>query len=127
MLGTALVVRVRILGEDLLDPAVSDPVLALHALRVDAQQDFDAVTGPLGDLGGRDAAVKPQGYRGVPQVVGAGGKRRGDLFGREGQDAGLLSDLGIGGRGHGFTALAVEDPAAFTDPVGRDVLPQDCH
>lgn len=36
-----------------------DGVLPVKALGVDLEQDGHPVTGPLGDLGGRDTAVEP--------------------------------------------------------------------
>lgn len=66
----------RVVAEGLGDAALGDFVLAVDALGVDAQQDLDAVAGPLGDLGRRDAGVEPAGQAGVPQVVDALGERR---------------------------------------------------
>lgn len=46
-----------------------------EAFGVDAEEDGDAVAGPLGHLGGGYACVEPGGQAGVSQVVGAFGKR----------------------------------------------------
>jgi hypothetical protein len=52
------------------DARIRDEVdLAVDALGVDLEQYGDALPGPLGDLGGRDAAVEPAGDAGMAQVV----------------------------------------------------------
>ena len=58
---------------------VSDVFPVVEAFGVDAEQDFDAVPGPLGDLCRGDSGVQPERYRRVAQVVGASGQGRGDL------------------------------------------------
>ena len=56
-------------AEGFLNAPLGDVVLPVKALGVDLEQDSHAVTGPLGDLGGRDAAVEPRGDARVPEVV----------------------------------------------------------
>jgi hypothetical protein len=51
-----------------------------EALRVVAPQHLRRLTGPLGDLGRRDARVQPRRHGGVAQVVGCLGQRRGELL-----------------------------------------------
>lgn len=53
----------RLIGfaQRVLNAPLGYPVLAVDALGVDLEQYGDAVPGPLGDLGGRDAAVEPGG------------------------------------------------------------------
>src|SRR5262249_8373452 len=53
-----------------LDPALGLVLLPRDALCVDAQQDGDAVSCPLGDLRGGYSSVQPGGNGRVPQVVG---------------------------------------------------------
>src|SRR5215471_11015070 len=60
-------------------PSVGDVVAVVEALGVDAEQDFDAVPGPLGDAGRGHARSQPERYRCVAQVVGAASEGRGDL------------------------------------------------
>jgi hypothetical protein len=59
--------------------AEGNVVLPVEALGVDLEQDGHAVTGPLGDLGGRDAAIEPRRDACVPEVVRAACQRRGGL------------------------------------------------
>src|SRR5271170_5865689 len=66
-----------------IDALVGDALAVVQARGVDAEQHFDAVPGPLGDLGGWHSSVEPQGDRSVPQVVWAPGQRRGNLTGGE--------------------------------------------
>jgi hypothetical protein len=58
-------------AEGFLNAPLGDGVLPVKALVVDLEQDGDAVAGPLGDLGGRDAAVEPCRDARAPQVVHA--------------------------------------------------------
>jgi hypothetical protein len=46
-------------SQRLINPPVSDLLAAIDALRVDPQQDFDAVPSTLGHLRDRDSAVQP--------------------------------------------------------------------
>ena len=62
------------LAQGFVDAVLGELVLAHDALGVDAQQYVHAVPGPLGHLGGVDAAVQPGGQAGVPQVVWPPGK-----------------------------------------------------
>jgi len=57
------------------DALVGGGSLAVDAVGVDLQQDRDAVPGAAGDLGGGHPGVQPQGYGGVPQVVGPAAER----------------------------------------------------
>src|SRR5579875_1098240 len=88
----------------------SDPYLvqASHAAGVDAGEYFDAMPGPLGDVGGGHARVEPPGDAGVPQVIRPFHQRRGELFRGEGQVPDLLPDLPPGGRLDRAAALAAE-------------------
>jgi hypothetical protein len=63
------------LTQSLADPALREFVLAHDALGVDLEQYIDAVSGPLGYLGGVDAAVQPRGQAGVPEVIRPPGER----------------------------------------------------
>ena len=67
-LSRCLVVHGVILdgAEDLLDATVGDFFLAADALDVDAEEYLYAVAGAVGDLGGGDAAVEPEGDCCVP-------------------------------------------------------------
>jgi len=67
----------------LVDAALGGVVLAVDALGIDLEQDGDAVSGPLGDLGRWDASVEPGAYAGVTQIVDALGERGGVLSGCE--------------------------------------------
>ena len=60
-----------VLAQRFADPALGELVLAHDALGVDPQEHVHAVPGPLGHLGGVDAAVQPGGQAGVPEVVRA--------------------------------------------------------
>jgi hypothetical protein len=53
--------------------------VAHDALGVDAQQHVHAVPGPLGHLGGIDAAVQPGGQAGMAEVAWPPGEGRGLL------------------------------------------------
>jgi hypothetical protein len=66
---------ISVLAQCFGDPELGELVLADDAFGVDAQQDVDAVPGPLGHLGGVDATVQPGGQACVPQVVGPPGER----------------------------------------------------
>ena len=68
--------------------------------------------GVAGDFGGRHAGVQPQGYGGVPQVVGAARERGGVLGGGEGGGAGILPDGAVGTVLENAAAGGAEDPAA---------------
>ena len=48
------------LSQNVFDPAFGRVVLPVEALRVDPQQDVDAVPGPLGHLGRRDPCIEPR-------------------------------------------------------------------
>ncbi len=54
-------------------------VVAVEAVSVDPQQDFDGVPGPLGDQRGGCSGVEPPGDPGVPEVARLAGQRRGEL------------------------------------------------
>jgi len=83
------VIIVARVAEGFLDAPLGDGVLPAKALGVDLEQDGHAVTGPLGDLCGRDAAVEPCRDACVPEVVHAACQRRGGLGGTEGVAPGL--------------------------------------
>jgi hypothetical protein len=51
--------EVVVAAEGVGDALVDGAVLAVDAVGVDLEQDGDAVPGPAGDLGGRDAGVQP--------------------------------------------------------------------
>jgi hypothetical protein len=67
--------------EDLFDAVVGYLFLAAGALGVDAEEDFDAVAGAAGDLGGGDAAVEPERDGRMTEVVRAARERGGGLLG----------------------------------------------
>jgi hypothetical protein len=56
-------------AKDFFDAVVGDLFLAADALGLDTEQDFYAVACTLGDLGGGDAAVEPEGDCGMADVV----------------------------------------------------------
>jgi hypothetical protein len=86
------------LAEGFLHALVPSLVVTVQAVRVDAVEDFHAVTGPLGHLRARSASVQPPGHPGVPEVIGLAGQRRGNLRRGERHDPGLLEDLPERGR-----------------------------
>ena len=45
--------------QGLINASVGDAFAAVDAARVDAEEDFDAVAGAVGDFGGGDAGVEP--------------------------------------------------------------------
>jgi hypothetical protein len=51
-------------------------IRAIKAFRVDVEQDFDGVAGPLGNCGRRDTSVESGGHGGMPQIVGCLGQHR---------------------------------------------------
>src|SRR5262249_42759752 len=79
-----------------LDPALGFVLLPRDALGVDAQQDVDAVSCPLGDLRGGHTSVQPGGNGRVPQVVGAPGEQGRPFLAGERRGAGLMEDLEVG-------------------------------
>jgi len=68
-----------VLAQRFADPALGQLVVAHDALGVDAQQHVHAVPGPLGHLGGIDAAVQPGGQAGMAEVAWPPGEGRGLL------------------------------------------------
>jgi hypothetical protein len=64
LLGTSGT-SVSALFQCIADSALGELALADDALGVDPEKYVDAVSGPLGDLGGLDAAVQPGGQAGV--------------------------------------------------------------
>lgn len=77
--GAAVVV----FGEEVERAARGNRVAARHDLRVDAQEDVRAVSGPLADLCGIDASGESAGRRRMAGGVGLCGERRDRLVGRE--------------------------------------------
>jgi hypothetical protein len=67
--------RLARVAQGVFDAPLGYMVVPVDALGVDLEQDGDAVPGPLGDLGGRDAPVKPGRDTRVPEVVDALGQR----------------------------------------------------
>jgi hypothetical protein len=63
--------------EGVFDLLADDVAPAVDALCVDVLQDVDAVPGSGGDFGRRAGCAQRQGQRGMPQVVGSVGERRG--------------------------------------------------
>ena len=55
-------VRVPLGLQRSVDARVGDVLAVVEALGVDAEQDFDAVPGPLGDIGSGDSGVEPEGH-----------------------------------------------------------------
>jgi hypothetical protein len=79
LLAVAVSLITRVLLGVLSSESVGNPLVRGISLPVDAvganlQQDRDAVSGPAGHLGRRDAGVQLQGNRRVPQVVRGGGR-----------------------------------------------------
>ena len=70
------------------------------------------MTGPFGDLGGRDSAVEPCRDARVPEVVYAARERRGGLGGAEGVTPGLGPRSAVGDRCQLATLDPGEDPPA---------------
>jgi hypothetical protein len=62
-------------SERAVDPVEPDMIAAVDAIGVDREQDFHAVPGPFGYLGGGDSRVKPQRDASVAQVVRSAGQR----------------------------------------------------
>jgi hypothetical protein len=85
---------------------VGGVVAVVEALGVDAEQDFDAVPGSLGDAGRGDSGGKPEGYSRVTQVVRASGQGRDDLSGSQGKSPRLSPDVAYGGGGDRVAAVA---------------------
>ena len=106
-------------------PVVGDLLAVVQAFGIDAEQNFDAVPGPLGHVGGRDSRLEPQRHCRVAKVVGTPGERRGDLRGGQGEGPGLGPDIADRGGGDGMPTVAAEDPAVRSDAEGVDVRPQD--
>jgi len=79
-----------------LDAALGFVLLAGYALGVDAQQDVNAVSCPVGDLRGGHSGVQPGRNGGVPQVVGATGEQGCRFLAAEGRGASLVEDLEVG-------------------------------
>ena len=69
------------------DARVGDVLAVIKALGVNAEQDFDAAPGPLGDPWRGHPGCQPERYRRVAQIVGATGQGRGDLDGSQGDSA----------------------------------------
>jgi hypothetical protein len=112
-------------GERFADPELGEFVLARDALGVDPQQDVYAVSGPLGHLGGVDAAVQPGGQAGMPQVVRAPGERRG-LFGcGEGHLARFDPGAPVVDRGQLAAAHPTEEAAVVCCAEVRQMMPQE--
>ena len=70
--------------------------LAVDALGVDLEQDGDAVSGPLGDLGGLYAPVEPCRDASVPEVVDALGQRGRVFGGSQGGTARFIPHAAVG-------------------------------
>jgi hypothetical protein len=104
---------------------VGDVLAVVEALGVDAEQDFDAVPGALGDSGRGNSGGQPERYGRVAQVVGTTSQRRGDLSRRQGQGPGFGPDIADGGGGDGVAAVAAEVPAVRCDAEGVDVRAED--
>jgi hypothetical protein len=67
------------LAKGFLHALVPALIVTIQAMRVDAVENFHAMTGPLGHLRTRSASVQPPGHPGVPEVIGLAGQRRGNL------------------------------------------------
>ena len=106
-------------------PRVGDVLAVIEALGVDAEQDFDAVPGPLGDPWRRHPGRQPERYRRVTQVVGPSGQGRGDLGRGQGQGPGLGPHVADRCRGDGVAPFAAEDPTVRCHAEGLDVRAED--
>jgi hypothetical protein len=49
--------------------------LAVDALGIDLEKDVEAVAGPLGHLGSRDAGIEPKGHARVSELIRDGRQR----------------------------------------------------
>lgn len=61
------------------DVCEPDLITAVDAFGVDAEEHFDAMSGPLRDLGSWHTSVEPQRSAAVPQVIRPSCQRRGGL------------------------------------------------
>ena len=94
-----------------------------HAPGVDTGEHFDAVTGPLGDIGCGNAGVQPLGDACMPQVVRPFHERCHELFRGESQATDFPPDLPPGRGLDHPAALAAEETAVGSRPEALDVLP----
>src|ERR1022692_2977715 len=103
-------------------PCDPDVLHAGDASGVYPEEHLDAVPGPGGALGWRDAGVQPPGNSGMSQVVRAAHQRRGELGRGQGQRSGLGPDLPVGGWLDRGTVLAAKQAAglAGSEPLHMD-------
>jgi hypothetical protein len=85
----------RVVVERVIDAVVPELLVTVDASGVDAEQYSDAMLGPPGDLGRRNASIQPQRHPVVPQVIGPPGQRRVHLDRSERPLARLLPDAAI--------------------------------
>ena len=111
-------------AQGFVDAALGKLVLARDALGVDAQQHVHAVPGPLGHLGGIDAAVEPGGQAGEPQVVWPPGEGRGLLRRGERQLAGFGPGAAVGDRGQLAAPHTGEEAAIVARAEVRQMIAQ---
>src|ERR1039458_8116078 len=79
------------------------------------------LAGAAGDFGGGDPGVEPQGYGGVPQVVGAAGQRGCLLGGGERDGAGALPDFTPSGVVQRPASCGAEQAPVWAGAVAGDV------
>jgi hypothetical protein len=99
-------------------------VLAGDALGIDPEQNVHAVTGPRGDLWGRDAAVEPGRHCGVPKVVWPARERRGNLWLRQTCSPCDTPDPAVKTFRQGATTDTSEEPAIRCRPMLVEVTAQ---
>jgi len=87
-------------------PGVGDRLVVAQALGGEAEQELDAVPGPLSDSWCGYPGRQPEGDSRVPHFVGAASQGRGDLGRGEGANAG--PHIADGGGSDGVAAFATE-------------------
>src|SRR4051812_25198708 len=99
-----------VVPERLDDPSLREGVLPREACGVDAQEDFHAVSGPLGYLRRGHSPVEPRRDAGVPEVIGPLRERSADLLLRQCGLTGLPPCAPVGDRGQLAAPDAIEEP-----------------
>jgi len=112
-----------VLSQRFADPALGELALAHDAFGIDAQQDIDAVTGPLGNLRGINAATEPGGQAGMPKVIGSPGARRLFRCG-QGRLACFRLCAPVGDGGQLADPNAAEEVAVRSRAELREVVPE---
>jgi hypothetical protein len=103
------------------DSALGLVLLPGNALGVYPQQHVYGVACPFGNLGRGDSGVKPCGYGGVPEVVGAAGQERRCFRSAERCAACLVEDREIGAVSEGGSTSPDENAALWPSAVLLEV------